>query len=267
MSPRLLQFLTHALCLLALLATPTRAAALTLDQRSTSVQAWPAVSLLADPGKQLQLEQVLARLDQFTPPTGAYATLGLRKEAIWLRIPVEVAAGVPGLWVLDIDYAVLNRIDVHVLREGQLIQQALLGNLQAYSQRPISSRSHALSLELKPGARHELLLRVENVGAMILPITLNRPPAFHARAMGEQMLQGVLNGLGLCLLLYSLAQGLSLREPLFFKYALLISGSLLFSLLQFGIGAQYLWTDNIWMELHMGGLSAFIAACGSFLFI
>ncbi|MDN3922019.1 diguanylate cyclase [Roseateles violae] len=243
------------------------AAPLVLEDKIGTLQTWPAVTVLGDPGKQMGVGEALARLDQFRPPQGAYATLGLRKEAVWLHIPVEVPAGSAGRWVLDIDYPALNRIDVHVVRDGQVLQQALLGNLQPYSKRPIGSRSHALGLELKSGAKSELLLRVETSGGMIVPITLNRAAPFHARAMGEQMLQGLLTGLGFCLLLYSLAQWLSLREPLFAKYALLISGSLLFSVFQFGIGAQYLWTDNIWFELHAGGLSALIAACGSFLFI
>ena len=230
-------------------------------------QAWPAISLLSDPAKTLTPEQALARLDQFTPPTGPVGTLGLRKDAVWLRIPLELRPDAAGSWILNIDYPVLNRVDVHLARDGQLIQHAVLGNLVPLAQRPMGSRSPALTLDLHTGGAYELLLRVETAGAMILPITLSRPAAFHARALGEQMLQGVLNGLGLCLLIYSLAQGISLREPLFAKYALLISGSLLFSLLQFGVGAQYLWPDQLWVELHMGGLSALIAACGSFLFV
>jgi len=258
--------------LLVLMLLPAQAAeaiaeVIVLDDRIPSLQAWPAVTLLSDPAKNLTAEQALARLAEFTPPKSAYATLGLRKDAVWLRIPVEVPASAVGRWVLDIDYPPLNRIDVHVVRDGQILQRLHLGNLQPYSKRPVGSRSHAAGLELMPGARTELLLRVETVGGMVLPITLNRSAAFHTRAMGEQMLQGVLNGLGLCLLLYSLAQWLSLREPLFAKYALLISGSLLFSLLQFGVGGQYLWTDNVWMELHAGGLAALMAACGSFLFV
>ena len=67
--------------------------------------------------------------------------------------------------------------------------------------------------------------------------------------------------------MYSLAQWLTLGEPLYVKYAILIFGSLLFSLLQFGIGAQYVWRGNTWMELHTAGLASLIAATGSFLFI
>jgi diguanylate cyclase len=108
---------------------------------------------------------------------------------------------------------------------------------------------------------------VQTGGAMILPITVNTQQAFHERALAEQTLQGALLGLGLALLVYSLGRFITLRETLSLKYALLAAGSIFFSLFQFGIGAQYLWRDWMWMEQHAGGLFSLMALCGSFLFI
>src|SRR3989344_795619 len=104
-------------------------------------------------------------------------------------------------------------------------------------------------------------------GAITLQISFYKPAAMLSKAVNEQMLQGVLTGLALCLLVYSVGQWLSLREPLFIYYALLTSGSLLFSMHPFGVGRQFLWSDSLWHEVHMGGLSALLATCGSFLFI
>jgi hypothetical protein len=122
-------------------------------------------------------------------------------------------------------------------------------------------------MSLVPGQPYELWLRVETAEAMVLPITFNKPAAQLSRAVDEQMLQGVLTGLALCLLIYSFAQWISLRDPLFAQYALLLTGSLLFSLHFFGVGKQYLWADNPWFEVHGASLAALIATCGSFLFI
>ena len=54
----------------------------------------------------------------------------------------------------------------------------------------------------------------------------------------REMLQGMLAGLALCLLVYSLAQWLNLREVMFVQYALLLTGSTLFSLHLFGWAAS-----------------------------
>lgn len=253
--------------LLGLHGVQAAPAGIVLADDASRIEAWPSVTVLPDPGRELDVGSAIGQARRFEPPRSAYATLGLRKEPVWLRIPFETPAGAKALWVLDIDYAVLNRVDVYLVREGQVVQQARLGNMQPFSQRPVQTRSHAVALELKPGTGHELYLRVETLGAMILPITFMRPSTFHAEALGEQMLQGLLTGLALCLVIYSLVQWVSTREPMFVKYAVLSFGSLMFSVVQFGIGGMYLWRDMAWPEQHGAGLSALLASGATFLFV
>lgn len=258
------------LALVMALSGPTHAAAATpleLRDDQPSVEAWPAVSVLADPSGTLLVEDILASLSRFEPPPGTSGTLGVRTEPVWLRIPVMVPPSSSGIWVLDIDYPVLQRIEIYLTTDGHVTQQATLGSLQPYTQRPLRSRSHALALNMLPGHAYDVLLRVETRGAMVLPITLNKPTEWHSKTLNEQMLQGILTGLALCLIIYSLAQWLNLRDVLFIQYALLITGSLLFSLHLFGLGTQYLWRDMLWVEMHAASLAALTATCGSFLFI
>ncbi|WP_280156319.1 diguanylate cyclase [Piscinibacter sp. XHJ-5] len=258
---------TALLWLLALASPAT--AQLVLDDSRPRVDAWPAVSVLVDTTQVLTLADVRrASQPGFAPPPGAHATLGLNKAPVWLRIPLQVDARSDGEWILGIDYAVLNRVDVHVVgADGLELRHARLGNLQPYAERPLPGRIHAVALRLPPGQPATVYLRVQTQGAMVLPITLEKLPAFQARSLDEQMLQGLLTGLGLCLLLYSLMQWGSLRERLYLKYALQSGGSILFSIYQFGFGKQYLWGDNLWAELHLGGISALLAAAGTFLFV
>lgn len=240
---------------------------LTLDDRQPQVLAWPAVTVLSDPSGRLTLHDVRARLAQFQVPPGAAGTLGLRKDAVWLHIPLAVNAASDGRWVLDLGYAVINRADVHLVIDGAPAGHWVLGNLQPRDQRPLSGRTPAVGLDLPPGRSASLFVRVQSAGALILPVTLSKFSAFHTDAMHEQMQQGLLTGLGLFLILYAGVQWFSVREPMFWKYALLSGASLMFSVAQFGLGAQYLWGDHLWFELHMPGLSALLAATGTFLFV
>ncbi|MGO4378225.1 response regulator [Pseudoduganella sp. RAF19] len=239
---------------------------LLLDDQAGNVEAWPAVTILNDPAGTLAPEAVLSS-HEFSVPTSAYATLGVHKEVVWLRVPVSVSPNSDGQWVLNMDFAVLNRVDVWVENQGQLAKRAVLGNLQPRSAGITGGRAPALLLQLKPGQDYTLLLRIQNRGAMLLPMHLSRPGAFHDAALNEQMLQGMLTGLSLCLLLYSLAQWANLREPLFGKYALLVGGTTMFSVEFFGLGTQYIWKDNAWFSLHAGGLFALMASCGAYLFV
>jgi len=255
-----------ALAWLAALPLLGLAAPLVVHENTPRVDLWPSVSILPDPGRQRDIAQVLTQTGQFEPPRGAHSTLGLRPEPVWLQVPFSVEATADPRWVLDIDYPVLNRIDAYLVRGGQIEQQALMGNLQMDPDHPRASRSHSMIMQLQPGQNYTLLLRIESTGAMVVPITLSTPAAFLAQALREQMLQGLMIGLSLCLLAYSLSHWLGLRDLVFMKYALVVGGGLLFSLLQFGVGAQYLWPGNRWIELHLAPLAALMSSCGFFLF-
>lgn len=253
-----------------LMALPERALAapspLTLDESTRSFALWPHVSVLSDAGKDLNIQEVIAARNAFTAPTTAYGTLGQPKTAMWLHVPVAVSGEGGGTWILDIDYPVLNRIDVFIVRQQKSIFEHRLGSLHPPASPHARARSHAVSLEFQAGEIYDVYLRVESRGSLILPLTLSRPDAFMSAALKEQLLQGIFIGLALCLLTYSLAQWATLREHLFAKYALLVSGSLLFALMQFGIGSLYIWPGNLWLETHIAGLAALVAATGSFLF-
>ena len=267
--------LLPAIILMSLAAPVCAQQPLVLKDPGTTVDVWPAIMILADPEGKLTIDDVLSAPARFTAPRSAYATLGLRQKVVWLRVSVLVplaesaaaAAQTNAPWILDIDYSLLNHVDVHVATDGRVVQHAVLGNSQPDSQRPIRGRSQAVALLLQPGMNYTLVLRVETIGAMILPITLSKLSAFHHRAINEQMLQGMLASLGLFLLLFSLLKWVSLREHLYIKYSLLIVASVLFSVHFFGIGELYLWTNNLWFETHMAGITALMAACGTALFI
>lgn len=242
-------------------------APLQLQAQQPAAGLWQALQMLPDPEQRYTAQDLLQGGPAFGPMPPTQGTLGVRAEPVWLRLPLELAASAPGRWVLDIDYAPLQRIDLVLASGGRIVQQAALGSHVPFAQRPLPTRSHAVELDLQPGVAYELLLRVQTQGAMVLPLRLS-PPAMHAEhALREQMLQGLFTGLALCLWIYSLAQWVNQREVLFLQYTLLISGSLLFSLHFFGVGAQYLWGGLPWFEQHASGMSALMATCGSFLFI
>jgi diguanylate cyclase len=238
-----------------------------LTDNQSSVDVWPSLTYFVDESAALTITQTIASSEKFITPQTAYGTLGIHKAPIWLKIPFHLSNESDGLWVLDIDYPPINRLDVYLTSNQQTVQQAVFSNLNTVAQRSLNGRAHTLVLKVRPGSSYDIYIRVENVGAMILPITISKPVTFHLRALTEQILQGVLLGIACCFLMFSLMSGITFRDTFFIKYALLITGGVLFSLLQTGIGGQYIWHGNRWIEMHMGGLSAFIASTGSFLFI
>jgi len=255
---RLWRFLLCAL-LLAVAALPARAERmLVLSDATPDIDAWPAVTLYADADGTLSVENLLERRAQFEPPNSPHANLGVRRDVVWLRVPLSVPLQDDGRWVLDIDYPSLDRVDVHVVSDGRIVRHLVLGDHLPFDERPLASRSHAAPLVLERGVDHELLLRVQTTSSMIVPLRLVKAEAFHQRESRLQMLQGLAAGIGLCLLMYALAHWVGGREPMFLYYAITIASITLFFFAYYGLGPQYLWPGNRWLTENAAPLAILV---------
>ena len=125
----------------------------------------------------------------------------------------------------------------------------------------------SVALDFADNSAGVILLRIEKAGARILPLTLSRLPSFLGRTLAEQLLHGAFACLGVVLLLYSLAQWLHLRDPLYLAYALVVICSVTFSLHLFGVGELYLWTDLEWPQRRLAGVTSMLAAAASAVFV
>jgi two-component system sensor histidine kinase/response regulator len=258
------------LLLLGIGAAPAFAAGaapnLVLDDATPHVEAWPAAGVLRDPAGTFTAAELLAAPQRFARPQGAYATLGMEKAVVWLRIPVQAAPASDGAWILKLDFGLLNRVELFLARDGRIERQALAGGAQP-SSGALGTPSPAFVLRLEPGASYEVLLRIRTNGPKILPVSFEKPGAYAGATLNENLLQGILLGITICLLLYSLAQWFNLRETLFAKYALLVGSMTVYGLSWFGLGAHYLWGGHPWFMAHVTGVSALMASCGAYLFV
>ena len=264
----LLSLLLLSLLLLALcIGAPAQAASLQLAADAEVVDAWPAVTILRDPDSRLDAAAALAAAADYQRPQTARASLGMQPGTTWLRIPIAVPKASTSGWVMQIDYALLDEVDVHLARDGRLHRIASLGRMQQPSGDALKGRVPAAVLRLAPGNEYTVLVRVASVGPKIVPISFMQPTAVLPDALGEQALQGLLLGLRITLILYALGQWFTLREHLFGKYALLATGVTVYSLAWFGLAGQYLWPGNLWLLEHGAGLASALASCGAYLFV
>ena len=256
-----------AALLWAFAALPAVAASLLLDARTDRADAWPVVRLLADASGRATAQEMIARRDDFVAPSGPRANLGPRPEAVWLLVPLRTDAQAPRHWVLSVDYASIDRIDLYLPSNEGPGEAVRLGRELPFAQHPLPSAVHAAPIELEPGRAHELLLRVTTRSTMALPITVSAPHAFHAAEAQRQFLQGLMAGAMLCLLLYSLTQWASLRDAMFLHYSVTIAGTAAFFVAYSGLGPQHLWGDSPWLSQHVAPLSVLVAIVGGSLFV
>ena len=245
---------------LLVLAGGATAGELVLDSRA-SIPVWPALTLLADDAQALSLDQALALQASFAQPGGTTGNLGRAHSTVWLRVPVSVPGAQPVRRVLEIDYPSLNRVDLYLLSPSRAVQHLQTGNQLRLSDRALPSRTLAAPFELAPGS-HVLLLRVQTLSSMVLPITIRTPAGFTAAESRGTLVQGLILGVALCMLVYSLSHWVGLRDRVFLDYALMLSGNLMFVLCYFGIGPQVLWPDWPALSLPLAPWGVMIAVFG-----
>ncbi len=250
---RCAQLLLVGLCL----AGGVAAQPLLVDGRA-AIPAWPAVSLLVDVPGELRADELAGQPQRFSLPQGTAGNLGRVAGAVWLRIAVEVPGGQVQRRVLEIDYPALNHVEVYQFHNGQLTDHHRLGNQLRLAERAMSSRTHAVTLTLPPGDSL-LLLRVQTRSSVVLPITLRTPEGFADHESGSNLVLGIITGLGLCMLVYSLMHWASLRDPMFGDYAALLGGNLVFTLTLFGISGRYLWPDTPYWSMQASPLAVLLA--------
>jgi diguanylate cyclase len=240
---------------------------LRLTDGQASIDLWPAVTVLSDAEHQLDVHGALARRADFRPPQSPHANLGVRRDTVWLRVPIVVPASERGRWVLDIDYASLDSIDVFVVSDGVPTQHHRLGDEHVFAERPLPSNSHAVTLAFERGARQELLLRVRSTSSMIVPLRLVGEVPFQAEQARVQMAQGLLAGLGLALTIYSLVHAVMLKSAMFANYALTAACTTLFFYALYGLAPQHLWPTHEWLTRNAAPLLVLLAIVGGLRFV
>jgi diguanylate cyclase (GGDEF)-like protein len=237
-----------------------------LESRQNEADVWPVLSVLTETAPAWTLSDVLQRLPERRPPDVPVSNFGEFPGVAWLVWDVQVEPEAAGDWLLDIGYPSLDRVDLHLLRDGQPTQVLRNGDRLRLSERPLPTRTHVMPLALSPG-RYLMVLRVETSGSMIVPVRLTTP---QLRQFGEertQVLQGLASGVMLSLLIYSLAQGYSLRDRMFAYYAIGVGGVGLFQVTFQGIGQQHLWGEALALSELLPPICILLGVIGAFLFI
>jgi diguanylate cyclase (GGDEF)-like protein len=237
-----------------------------LASRQAQVDVWPSLSVLLEPRPRWQLSDLLDHLHERRAPTVPTSNFGEFAGAAWLIWDVEVGPGAAGDWLLDVGYASLDRVDLHILREGQPTRHLRNGDGLRLSERPMPTRTHVMPMVLAEG-RYTLVMRVETSGSMIVPLHLATPQQRQEHEERVQMLQGLATGVMLSLLVYSLAQWFSLRDRMFAYYAIGVGGIGAFQFTFQGLGMQHVWGEQLWLSERLPPMCVLLGIIGTFLFI
>ena len=231
-------FLFILLCLCGL-AAHAAMAPLPLTGPVNAVRVEPYVSYFCDKSGQLTLANAQKHL--FQPLPHATIVFGYQPGACWFHFRLENHSAATLPLFFQINYPPLDRIELYA--PGNKTQAYwLLGDTQAFTTRPLSTRAYTIPLTLATGQPQDYFLRVASTSSMNVPMLLLSPASFANHHEVEEWLHGAGFGISFGLIVYHLFLWLAVREKIYRFYVLYITAAFFFVLCFEGV-AYRLWPD------------------------
>lgn len=179
----------------------------------------------------------------FTASTTPIMSFGIGAPPVWLRFEVVNHGQMPAPRRLSLETAWIDRIDLHLLRNGQSIGSHHLGDALPFASRPVDDRYFVVAHDFAPGTT-TVFMRIETPDPMVLPIHLAGPEQAQHRQMLEAYSYGFIYGLILALLAYNLMLYLGLKNRRYLFYSLYLAAFLIMNAAYTGHGYRWLWPDS-----------------------
>lgn len=235
-----------------------------LSPQSGHVNLTPHLTWQRDADASQSLDDAFEQLAQgrFAALPHGSAAFGFQTGAFWFHVTVVNRAPGEQRWLLVQEYPLSDRIDVHVRYADGRSQHMASGDHLPFSARSVRYRHPNFQLDLAPGERVELMVRVESQSSMQVPLVLYTPTAFTELSRDAQFAIGLYYGILLALFFYNAVLWLWLRDWGHFWYVFHICafGLVLFTLN--GLGFEYLWPDSPWMADRSVPISICLALVG-----
>jgi diguanylate cyclase (GGDEF)-like protein len=192
------------------------------------------------------------------------SSLGMSTDNHWFKFTL---ADMPlnRSWLLEIDYSLLDKIDIWFMQDQQILRHDQLGDSLPHDNRPIISENFISQVPATDGTL-SVLVKVKTAGAVKVPFNLWLKNDYIAAASQDSIFMGVFFGLMLALALGTFLFFIASGTTNFLIYSgYVIFLSLLLASMH-GIGYRYLWPNWPWLQHHSLPVLANLTCCLSVLF-
>ncbi|WP_430462042.1 7TM diverse intracellular signaling domain-containing protein [Thalassolituus sp. LLYu03] len=190
---------------------------------------------------------------------------GLADHPVWFRLTVHAERDMRDLLAV-IGLPLLDRVQMFTFFNGQPLAATEFGDHLPYSHRPIDQREFVVPLGHTEPGDYQLVFRVTAGGSLQFPLALWHSADYQHKATNDYILLGLYVGFIASVALYNAFIYATTRE----RYALAFVGHILgylgFLVALTGIGFQYLWPDNLWIQERSTTVFTSIAALFASLF-
>ncbi|WP_036127921.1 sensor domain-containing diguanylate cyclase [Marinobacter nitratireducens] len=211
------------------------------QELATFVEYWQ------EPAKRSDIERVRSLADSaWTRNASDSISLGYHDSGYWFRVRIDNKTSREAVTFLEIGYPVLDHIEVYSSSSTGNAEPIMLGDKQAFYDRPIHHRNFVIPLTLPASEATTVLIRVQTTSSVQVPLTLWDRDAFYAAEQSRTMFEGIYYGIVLVMILYNLFVFMAVGERSFLHYVGYITAMPLFLASLHGVAFQYLWPEATW---------------------
>ncbi|XOZ32642.1 response regulator [Halomonadaceae bacterium KBTZ08] len=187
---------------------------------------------LQDEAHEYSLQEVIAgRTPDFNEHTVGVLNYGYTESVFWVKRDLVLRRGnQPAAdWVLELMLPLVDQADLFLVDErGEIVAEHRHRYAEDWSEREFAVPNPAFRLDLEPGKRYSLILRVETRNTMRLPLNLWELESFLAKVSVDEWIQGLFMGALFALFAYNFFVTLVVREPGYIYYTTYILFAMLF---------------------------------------
>ncbi len=162
----------------------------------------------------------------------------------------------------EINYAVLDEVDVYILRDGAIFEQHHTGDLRPFDTRPKNTRTFVFPIVSRVESEVTVLVRIHTQSSVFVPMTLWEPHVFEDHEDKAVLFQGLYYGCMMVMIAYNLFVFCVVRHRSYLYYSLFVLCTFIFQATIQGFGFKYFWGDFFWLNTQ--GLIMFVAFVGMF---
>lgn len=239
-----------------------------LPGNSLALTDW--VDVLVDPDGRLSLDEVSSKAynERFAPrpQRGDAQGFSYTRDTVWLRLVVRNTSVQEVDRVLHIAYALLAEVDFFQVAPDGTRRIVQVGYTRPQAAQPYRSRFIVLPFAVPPKSEQTLYLRVASPNSMNIPARLWEAPAFFEYENRSYGLQGLYFGMMIGLAVYNLMLFFALRDTSYLLYVL-FGVSVGLAMAGFtGLGFEYLWPDNAFLQMAGINMAGTVGALAILLF-
>ncbi|MFO1526445.1 MAG: ATP-binding protein [Turneriella sp.] len=235
---------------------------MSLREDFSYVQINHELEFVVDDRADLTINQI-SRLPAAAWTRVAKTGFGQTRGRFWFKLDLRSETKESLKLVLEIAYAVLDRVAMYEPSNGGEFKERILGTLFPRRETYFLNFSPAFSLELSGNSGKIIYFSVESSRSSIyMPTRLFSAEAFHTKTVRESMLLGIFFGLMVIIFFYALFLWISTHSAEYGYFLAFVFFFALTALIMTGVGAHYFWSSGGWFNrtglfcLHMLDYSA-----------